>query len=168
MCGMFAVVIILATIIGGVSLTQKKSVNARNCKYKVENNDVALANGYSTEEIIPGSASRLVTQYFGNEAKGDFNADGFDDTAFLLTQSMGGSGTFYYLAVALGSKNGQCIGTNAFFLGDRIAPQTTEFKNGEIIVNFAERKSGESMSATPSVGVSKYFKVTGNNLIEIK
>lgn len=82
-----------------------------------------------------------------------------------MTQESGGSGTFYYLAAALGSKD-KCIGTNAIFLGDRIASQSTNFQNGEIIVNYADRNPDEPMTEIPSVGVSKYFKITGNQLLE--
>jgi len=57
-------------------------------------------------------------------------------------------------------------GTNAILLGDRIAPQTTEIKNGQVIVNYADRAAGEPMTARPSVGVSKYLKVEGTTLVE--
>jgi hypothetical protein len=105
-------------------------------------------------------------RYFGNDAIGDLNGDRTEDVAFLLTRSSGGSGTFYYVVVALKTANGY-RGTNAMFLGDRIAPQTTEIRNGEIIVNYADRKSGEPMTTKLSVGVSKYFKVANNRLIEV-
>jgi hypothetical protein len=143
------------------------TLDARNCIYTIEGKSVALKDGYSEEEIVSGSASKLVTRYFGNEVSSDFNGDGFSDIAFLLTQDSGGSGTFYYAAAALGS-NDKCNGTNAVLLGDRIAPQTTEFKDGEIIVNYAERKSDDPMTTAPSVGVSKYLKVNGRELIEIQ
>ena len=107
-----------------------------------------------------------MTEYFGNEVMADFNGDGLKDTAFILTQNSGGSGTFYYAVVALSSKGG-CKGTNAILLGDRIAPQTTEFSNGKIIVNYADRKPTEPMSATPSVGVSKHLEVKGGSLVEV-
>jgi len=58
-------------------------------------------------------------------------------------------------------------GTKAIYLGDRIAPQTTEFRNGEIIVNYADRRPDEPFSTIPSVGVSKYFKVVDGELREI-
>lgn len=105
-------------------------------------------------------------KYFGNEVRGDFNNDGIGDIAFLFTYDGGGSGTFYYVAAALGSKNGY-IGTNAIFLGDRIVPQTTEFRNGEIIVNYADRGPIEPMTARPSFGVSKYLKIENGNLVEV-
>ena len=95
------------------------------------------------------------------------NGDKTEDIAFLITNSSGGSGTFYYVVAAVLEADGY-RGTNAMLLGDRIAPQTTEFRNGEIIVNYADRKAGEPMTTPPSVGVSKYFKITNNRLVEIK
>jgi len=125
--------------------------NYKNITYEVEGQTVTLENK---------------THYFGNEAFGDLNGDGKEDIAFLLTQSPGGSGTFFYVAVALKITDGW-QGTNAVFLGDRIAPQTTEIRDGEIIVNYAERKLNEPMTTPPSVGVSKYLKIVNNRLVEV-
>ncbi len=138
-----------------------------NCTYVIEGENITLNDGYLNEEIIPGSASRRVTQYFGNEAQGDFNGDGFYDVAFVLSQNSGGSGTFYYVTVALGGEK-NCTGTNAVLLGDRISPQSTESREGEIIVNYAGRKPGEPMTAELSIGVSKYLKVENGRLVEIQ
>ena len=137
----------------------------KNISYTIENQIVSLKNGISESNISTGSQAKTTTKYFGNEIKGDFNNDGKGDVAFLLTQNNGGSGTFYYVVVALKTKNGY-TGTNGFLLGDRIAPQTTEFSNGDIIVNYADRGLDEPMTAQPSIGVSRYFKIEGNKLIE--
>ncbi len=147
------------------SETSMFTLDPQNCTYIIEGRNITLINGSAEEEIVSGSASKIITKYFGNEVTGDFNNDGFSDVAFLLTQETGGSGTFYYVAVALGSEN-KCLGTNAIFLGDRIAPQTINFQNGEIIVNYADRNPDEPMTATPSIGVSKYFRITDNQLLE--
>jgi len=145
--------------IGQSTETQQFTLDAKNCTYLIEGQNITLINGYSEEEVAPGSVSKIITKYFGNEVTGDFNNDGFPDIAFVLTQEGGGSGTFYYLVSALGSKD-KCIGTNAIFLGDRIAPQSTNFQNGEIIVNYADRKADEPMTATPS---NWSFKIFQNN-----
>jgi hypothetical protein len=126
----------------------------------IDNVPITLINGVSEIESAPGSASKIITKYFGNEVKADFNGDGVQDSAFLVTQTTGGSGTFYYLVTSLGGE--------AKLLGDRIAPQTTEWRNGMIVVNFAERKEGEPMTTAPSIGVSRSFKVEKNALVEIK
>lgn len=122
----------------------------------------------STGSPQAGSASKVITQYFGNVATGDLNGDGAPDLAFLLTQTTGGSGTFYYVVATLVNADGSYQGTNAVLLGDRIAPQTTEIRSGEIIVNYAERRAGEPMTAKPSVGVSKYLKLADGQLVEVQ
>jgi hypothetical protein len=128
--------------------------------FTIDGTPITLVNGKFEMESAPGSASKIETDYFGNEVKGDFNGDGTEDTAYLVTQSGGGSGIFFYLVTSLGGP--------AQLLGDRIAPQTTEWRDGKIIVNYADRAAGEPMAADPSVGVSKYFVVKNGELVESK
>ncbi len=135
----------------------------KDISYEIEGQVVKLVNGASETEAAPGSASKIVTRHFGNEATGDLNGDGAPDIAFLLTQSRGGSGTFYYVVAALTGTNGY-TGSNAVLLGDRIAPQTTRISGSELVVNYADRKPGEPITTSPSVGVSKYLKIVGGKL----
>lgn len=137
----------------------------KNLTYIIENQPIELKNGYSEMETAPGSASKIITRYFGNEATGDLNGDGLSDVSFLLTQEAGGSGTFYYIVAVLKTDK-EAKPTNTIFLGDRIAPQPIQINNGIIIVNYADRKPGEPMTADPSVGVSRYFKIQNGNLFE--
>jgi hypothetical protein len=141
-------------------------VSYKDATYQVENSLVTLKDGVSIKEIAPGSASKITTRYFGNEAVGDLNGDGKNDIAFILTQEGNGSGTFFYLAVALKADKGY-QGINAVLLGDRIAPQTTMIADQQVIVNFADRALHESMVTPPSIGVSKKFKVAYGRLTEI-
>lgn len=143
------------------------SLPYKDAAYTIEGKTISLVDGYSEIEIAPGSASKIITRYFGNEAEGDLNGDGISDVAFLLTQESGGSGTFYYVVATLKTGAGY-EGTNAVLLGDRIAPQTTEIQDGAIIVNYADRREGEPMTAEPSVGVSRYLRVENRRLVEIR
>lgn len=142
------------------SLAKKPGIE--NISYTIEGENVLLKNGVS-EKTMSGSASKIVTRYFGNSVMGDFNADGKDDIAFLLTQETGGSGVFYYLAAALMTDNGY-TGTNAVFIGDRIAPESTNFVGSDIVVNYAQRKLAEAMTVKPSIGTSDYFRVINGKL----
>ena len=139
-------------------------VTAENAAYSVNGENITLVNGQAEKEIAPGSTSKEITKYFGNRAVGDLNGDGAQDVSFLITQDNGGSGIFYYVVAALFTENGY-QGTNAILLGDRIAPQSTEIKDGQITVNYADRKADESFAVSPSVGVSKTFKVIDNKLV---
>ncbi len=165
--------IILLAIAGGFYWIKETSIfkqnnisdDYKNISYEIDGQKITLKNGTAENEIIPLSSSKKITKYFGNEVRADFNGDGLTDVAFLVTQNNGGSGTFFYIVAALNTPKGY-IGTNAILLGDRIAPQTTEFRNEEIIVNYADRKPNEPMTSIPSVGTSKYFKVSNGKLDE--
>jgi hypothetical protein len=147
---------------------QKKSFDYLNATYSVDGNSVTLLNGRAEEEVVVGSAIKKVTVVWGETNWVDLNGDGKEDVVFLLTQNMGGSGTFYYVVVALGGENHKIVGTNAILLGDRIAPQNINIENGIIMVNYAERRKDEPMAATPSVGATKYLVVINGTLKELK
>lgn len=137
--------------------------------YLVDGRSITLVDGLSELETAPGAASKLVTRYFGNGVELDLDGDGALDQAFLLQQEGGGSGTFFYVVAAMGTAEGY-RGTNAIFLGDRIAPQSTHPAGddpSQFIVNYADRNPGEPMSARPSVGVSRRFAVRGGELVEV-
>jgi hypothetical protein len=161
-----AAVLFLAVACSSSDSAQQQSgaADPKNATYTIEGREVTLTDGISEVEAAPGSAAKVTTRYFGNEASGDLNGDGTPDVAFILTQNMGGSGTFYYVAVALRNKSGYA-GTNAVLLGDRISPQTTEVRSGEVIANYAERRPGEPMTAQPSIGVSKFLRVVDGKLV---
>ena len=154
---LIAIIIIIVIVLLVSGGKQSVAPDYKNLSYTVDGKPILLTNGRGLGAEV----------YFGNEARADLNGDGKEDTAFIFFQQTGGSGTFYYLAVALSSGD-IYRGTNAILLGDRIAPQTTEIKNGEIIVNYADRKAGQPFSTQPSVGVSKHIKVENNTLVEIK
>ena len=134
-----------------------ENIDAKNATYIIDGKSVTLKNGLSEIETAPGSASKITTRYFGNVVKKDLNGDGREDTAFLLTQNTGGSGTFYYVVALLNTESG-FIGSHGLLLGDRIAPQTTvSGKGNEIIVNYADRQPGESFAIQPSMGKSLWL-----------
>ncbi len=138
--------------------------NYKDATYLIQGNEVTLKEGVSFETISPESSFAVETRYFGNEVNYDFDSDGREDTAFILTQDAGGSGLFYYLVVALNKPEG-FVGSEAMFIGDRIAPQSTNInEKGFIVVNYADRKPGEPFTTQPSVGKSMYVKFDSNSM----
>ncbi len=135
-------------------------MNPLNATYLIDGKQITLKNGISEQEVAPGSAAKEVVRVFGAPQKGDLDGDGIEDYAMLISQETGGTATFYYVVVGLADKSlGKVLGTNSILLGDRIAPQNISISNGLIMVNYADRKDGEPMSAQPSVGVTKTFRV---------
>jgi heat shock protein HslJ len=156
----------LATFRQSLELTDK---DPRNATYLIDGLAITLVDGVAEVEAAPGSASKQVTRYLGNAVDIDLNGDGAMDSAFLLMQDSGGSGTAYFVVAALNTPDGY-VGTNAIFIGDRIAPQSTVIDPNDptqFIVNYADRKADEPMSAQPSQGISKWFKLKGDMLVEV-
>ncbi len=166
-------VIILAVVITMVNQTAqeiKKAIptddnepSPYNATYIIDDSPVALVSG-KAEEAINDSSSKKITTVFDAQKKADVNADGKDDVVVILTQTNGGSGTFYYAAVALGTDAGY-DGTTAVLLGDRIAPQTIDIHDSIIAVNYADHKEGAPMTDQPTEDITKYLKVSGKTLV---
>lgn len=141
----------------------------KNTEYRIDGTVVQLKDGFAEVETVPGSASKVVTRYFGNEYMTDLDADGREDVVFLLTQETGGSGVFYYVVAARNTERGY-FGSDGYLLGDRIAPQTIhaspnpKHKN-VIVVTFADRAMGEPMTTQPSIGKSVYLKLDTSNMM---
>lgn len=135
----------------------------KNAEFLIEGQRIKLENGVAETEIAPGSASKITTRYFGNEIKTDLNGDGQEDVAFLLTQELGGSGTFFYAVAALNTDRGY-VGSDGYLLGDRVAPQSSNLSQNPrhkyvVVFNYAERALGEPMTTRPSIGKSAYLKL---------
>lgn len=152
-------------------MTEREPVSAldfKNAEYSIEGARVKLVNGIAEMEAAPGSATKIITRYFGNELMTDLNGDGREDVAFILTQESGGSGTFFYAVGAVSTDEGY-KGSDGYLLGDRIAPQTTTLSQNPrhknvVVFNYAERAAGEPMTTRPSVGVSAYLKLDPGTL----
>lgn len=154
----YVIVVIIAVLLIG-------SFFALNSFIYNEKQATTADNYQDAEYLIEGEWMRIgdEVRYFGNELVTDVNGDGLDDVVFLVTHEPGGSGTFYYAVAALKTEDGY-IGSDGYFLGDRIAPQTTEISQNPrhsnvIVVNYADRMPGESMTTQPSVGKSAYLKL---------
>ena len=167
------VIVAVVVLAGGCSSNSENQPQAqsavpgidyRKAEYVIEGQRIKLAEA----EASPGSASRVATRYFGNELKTDLNDDGREDIVFLLTQQRGGSGTFFYAVAALNTEAGY-LGSDGYLLGDRIAPQTTVVSRNPrhknvIVVNYADRRPDEPMTARPSVGKSVYLKLNAETV----
>lgn len=151
----FAAIIIIVLI--AISLVSGRYQNSsergfvedyKNIEYLIEGERTSIGNGI---------------EYFGNELRTDLDGDGREDIAFVVTQSTGGSGTFFYVVAARSTENGH-VGSDGYLLGDRVAPQAIATSPNPrhvsvIVASYADRAPGESMTAAPSVGKSAYLKL---------
>ncbi len=141
---------------GGDVISDTSKNDVKNISYVIDRETYVLVNGKVEKEVAPGSDSKQTVSMFGEPVYEDLNGDDVKDAAVMLVSNSGGSGTFYYavLAIATGTTYKS---TNVLLLGDRIAPQNINIKDGHAVYNYAERKVGESMTTQPSIGKSLYI-----------
>jgi hypothetical protein len=125
-----------------------------NGTYEIDGGKIALKNGVAANARI-----------FGVPTTGDISEDGLFDSVFFITVDNGGSGTFFYVVAAL-QKDGAYVPTNAIFLGDRISPQNITISKGQAVVNYVVRRDLDPMTASPSVGVTKYLIIKDGELVQ--
>lgn len=147
---------------------QQQVLGYKDVTYVIDGTAVTLVDGVSEVRAEADSSAMVTTRYFGNELHTDLDGDGKEDVVFLVTQDAGGSGTFFYVVAARNTEQGY-VGSDGYFLGDRIAPQTTELSRNPVhkhvvVVNYADRASGEPMSVQPSVGTSVYLKLDAESM----
>jgi hypothetical protein len=127
-----------------------------NATYIIEGSETTLKDGYSERAVGRDSATKIRTFALGDVVEGDLDGDGDEDAALLLVHDPGGSGTFYYVAVAE-NINGGYWGTNGVGLGDRIAFKGLQVRNRLVIARYAERGPSEPMSTAPSAEALSYL-----------
>lgn len=150
--------LVLVLILISIYLQKKKTSfsPAADASYLVEETLITLKNGIS-EIQIPNSSQKISTRYFGNDITLDLNKDGKEDSVFFITQERGGSGVFFYVVARISTPYGY-TGSRAYFIGDRVAPQSIDLdQDGSIIVNYAVRGERESFSIQPSIGKSEWL-----------
>jgi hypothetical protein len=145
-----------------------EQINSHDGTYIIDSQEITLKNGVSEIPSAPGSASKIITKYFGNDLKHDLNEDGREDKVFIVTQETGGSGTFYYVVALLDTVDG-FVGSDGVFLGDRIVPQTISIDEGEtvkgtnrlnvVLVNYLDRKNSEDFTIEPLIRKSIWLKL---------
>ena len=132
------------------------AASPESASYRIEGRVIALRDGKHDEPATPSSGARNTATVWGKPVGADLDGDGDQDAVVIIATEPGGSGTFYYVAVAE-LDGGAYTGSAGVLLGDRIALQRVRFADGVVTVDYAERKPGEPMSTPPSVPVSKRF-----------
>jgi len=144
---------------GDADLSSRMSYkNYKDATYLINGKLAKLDNGVSVIDNDKYGLSQTVTLYFGEDVMGDLDGDGKPDVAFIVTQNGKENAkgddnvgdTLYYAVAAIKTAKGY-VGTNGVLLGDGIAPQDLEIKNGIITAIYKDRQIGDPMSAAPSM-----------------
>ncbi|MBJ7399103.1 hypothetical protein [Mycolicibacterium sp.] len=123
----------------------------------------ALSDGFAQKETPsqpgeppwPPTTVRMV----GEPVPGDAEGDGDPDEALLLVVDSGGSGRFYWAVIAI-NDDGSYQASNALPLGDRITPQTVEFRDGQFVYNYLGRTPDQG-AAVPEIVFINLDTATG-------
>ncbi len=134
--------------------------------YTIDGQVYKMNDGLAIAESTSSSVSKDIVRIFATYDSADFDNDKAMENLVILQKTTEGTGIFYYVAVAKMYVHGW-VSSEAKLLGDRIAIQNAEYRDGKIIVNYADRKPGEPMVIQPSVGVSQYFKYENDRLTKI-
>lgn len=138
-----------------------------NMDYKIDDRIISLEKGTFSEEILPGSASKLQVKLSEWLALGDINADQKSDAVVVLIENTGGSGTFYHLIpVIRQGKSPHAL--HAIMLGDRISMVSLNIENQRINVVYLEHSSKEAMSSPPSREIQRHFILKDKMITEVK
>lgn len=158
------VIVVIAVLVGGFFALNSYIYNEkqgeglpqnfRDVAFRISDEPITLQDGVVQARTALGGDSLTTIRYFGNELVHDIDGDGTEDTVFLITQETVEGNMFFYAVGAIQRDEGY-TGTHAVYLGDHIAPQTTEKgADRQIIVNYMDRAPGEPMTTPPSVGRS--------------
>ena len=121
-----------------------------NTTYTIGNRPVSLVDGRNEEPAAPNSSSKNITQVLNTPLFADINKDGVDDAVLILTQSTGGSGTFYYVVAAIATPAGY-RGTAGILLGDRIRPQGIDVLDSKVRIRYLTRYRNQSFADDPEL-----------------
>ena len=139
----------------------------KNAEYQSEfpaSGKAKLTDGAYEEEIVPGSATKLIIELSDQYAIGDLNGDGTDDAVAILVADPGGSGTFYHLAAVI-NQNGTPKHTATEFLGDRVQLKSVSIESGEIAVEMTKHGPDDPMCC-PTLEVTQKYKLEGDTLVQ--
>lgn len=132
-----------------------------NLSYTIENKSVFLVDGAASQSVVPESSSRVTTQLYRHEIF-DVNGDKRDDAVVILLQQSVGSGSFYYVSVALQLDEGFRT-LDAKLLGDRIKPTRITRDAPRFVVEYMDREPGQPMSNPPGLLVRQAFMVDADD-----
>jgi len=139
---------------------QKVSSLPQNATYVIDESQFELLEGESIKKPLDSTESAETVALHGEPAYGDIDGDGDDDALVILTYQSGGSGTFYYGAIAW-YERGTYTGTDTILLGDRIAVGTYEIRGGIGHIEYRTHREEEAFVDEPTL--SQTIKVGLNS-----
>ena len=146
------------------NITKNTTKDIYNINYIINWEEILLQEGKYSENI-PNSSAKNTVNIFTIYTGADLNNDAENDTIVLLSQSLWGTGIFYYVAVVESGIH-EWQSSNTIFIWDRISPNNIEYIDEKIIINYTKRYPWEWFTETTSVWASKILSFENNELKE--
>ena len=143
-----------------VPVVVQNPADPANAGYYVDGILYTLVNG-ALEQQIDDSETVNKFKLLEFKASGDINADGTDDTAVVLINDAGGSGTFYYIGILTSGPTP--IVENTSFLGDRIEVKGIEFVGNKFEVTYLDRDVETSFDNPPTIEITGIAEFDAEN-----
>jgi hypothetical protein len=145
-------------------LSVEQLMNAEYLSEYTDSGRAKLENGTLVEEILPGSAEKLMVSFTGQYASGDLDNDGDQDAAVILATETGGSGLFISLEAVL-NDGGQPQAVATLFLGDRVRINAITLQEGKVNLDMLVHAT-EDPFCCPSQAATRIFHLEGNAWVE--
>jgi hypothetical protein len=117
--------------------------------------------------ILYPNGERGETRVWSEARATDMNGDGTEDLLVVIEEAGADAPMTYYVA-SLVSTDGGFLGGVAYRVGQGIAIQNYRISQGEVQVNYADRRPWESDDARPSVGKTKRLSVDQHGILTEK
>jgi uncharacterized protein len=137
------------------------SIDYKDATYRIGDKDVTLLEGQHSQPVTPDSAAQDVTRVIEPPEHASGVLGGRPAVALFLSEEGGGSGTFYYAAVAFADGRG-----TTFQIGDRIQPVSIAIHGDDVVVSYLDRQSDEPMVVAPTVPRERHFAYWNEHLVE--
>jgi uncharacterized protein len=137
------------------------SIDYKNAIYRVDDRDVTLLEGQHTQSAAADSAAQEITHIVEPPAHVAGKLGGRNAVAVFLSEQGGGSGTFYYVALAFDDGRG-----TTFKVGDRIQPVSIAINGDDLVVGYLDRNADEPMAVPPTVPRERHFAYMNGQILE--
>lgn len=126
--------------------------------YLIEGVEFTLHEGAALQRHLLNSAISEKVTLLDTNVVADFDKDTRDDTAVILTHEPGGTGTFYYAAVAFKDEDSY-ITSNTVLLGDRIVISGVDVTLQGFNVRYLDRRPDQDFTMQPAVAKVARFVI---------
>jgi hypothetical protein len=125
---------------------------------------VKFSHGEYRERIAPGSASELVVTLTAYRAIGVVNGE--PTAGLVMATDLGGSGTFYDLALLIKNAEGWTH-VDTQFLGDRVKIESVVLRGNELTIDMATHDPQDPLCC-PTRRVKRMFAIDTGRLVAVE